>query len=404
MFGFHSRKSPAPVERHRLVGVDLSATRVRAVAVGNGQIRPLLLDDPNEDLPLVVTLDRRTPDLGHAGLAICRKTPHSVCGNFLSLLGTPNEWRGEWHSFTPESALTLCLEKARRPITAETDAVGVVLPVYLSVQQVRTVLERTVAARLPVRGSAASPLAVVAHRAASIGVGPRGLDSTVLVIDVDDHALTATLLAIGTQEVRLLSTSSTPKASLRLWKDRLIDGLSDRCVRLCRRDPRDSADAEQDLFLQLDDALERAKAGLTNTLTIRAAHWYQDLTIGSGDLEAICAPVNRVAIEGLKQFLLSAALTAPPRAVWLSRTAGRLPGLAAKIYKHSPEQTQVSVLPANAGAEAAAALLPRWLQGNLPRTHLDAVIPHARPLATGPAIPTASIGTSRRPALPTKMD
>ena len=139
---------------------------------------------------------------------------------------------------------------------------------------------------------------------------------------------------------------------------------------------------------------------------MRAAHWYQDLTWRPDDLEAVCTPVNQVAIEGLKQFLFSAGLACPPRAVWLSHTAGRLPGLAAKIYKHSPEQTRVSLLPANAAAEAAAALVPRWLTGHLPRTHLDAVIPHARLMPAGDDAPTASIknGSGARPALPSGSD
>lgn len=403
MFGLgSSRKSSPSTERYRLVGLDLNASRGRAVAVGKGHFRSLLLDDPNEELPLFVTLDRRTADLGHAGLAVCRKSPHSVCSNFLPLLGTPHEWRGDRLSQTPESALTACLDRLRRPVTAETDAAGLVLPSYLTIQQVRSVLELSATAKLPFRGSAIAPLAIAAHRAASVGVGSRGVDSAVLVIDADEFALTGSLFSIDTHEVRLLSSMSCPKASLKLWKDRLVDGLSDRCVRICRRDPRDSADAEQDLFLQLDDVLERGRIGQPHTITIRSQRWYQDLSVGPDDLEAICAPVNRVAIDALKQFLMSAALNVPPRAVWLSHTAGRLPGLAAKIYKHSPEQTQVSLLPVNAGAEAAAALVPRWLTGTLPRTHLDTVIQHPTPLASTDDAPAASIGMKIRPALPRK--
>ena len=57
MFGFGLKKAtPATAERSRLVGVDLSATRVRAVAAGIGSVRPLHLDDPHEDLPLFVAL------------------------------------------------------------------------------------------------------------------------------------------------------------------------------------------------------------------------------------------------------------------------------------------------------------------------------------------------------------
>jgi hypothetical protein len=383
MFGFGLKKTPAAPERHRLVGVDLSATRVRAVAAGVGSVRPLHLDDPNEDLPLFVSLDRRPAQLGHASLARLRLLPHAICSNFLPLVGTPNEWRGERLTLTPDAALEECLKAVRPAIEAETDAAGLVLPGYMAMRQVRTVLELATAARWPLRGSASSPLAVASHRAGGLTAAVRGVDPTVLMIDADEHVVSATLVAIGTDEVKQLAATSVPKTGLKAWKDRLVDGLSDRCVRVCRRDPRDSAAAEQDLFMQLDDALDTARVGRRVTLGVRAEKWYQDLTVSPDEFETICEPVNRVAIDGLKQFMFGAPVTVPPRAVWLSHAAGRLPGLAAKIHKHSPEQTQVSLLPANAAAEAAAALVPRWLTGHLPRTHLDASIPHARRLDVG---------------------
>ena len=391
MFRRTPRKpADAPADRFRLVGVDLTATRLRAVSVGTGHLRPLVLDEPNEELPLFVTLDRREADLGHAGLAVCRLTPHAVCSNFLPLLRTPHEWRGDRRSHTPESALAECLGRLQAPIAAETDAAGLTVPAYLSLQQVRTVLEKAAAARLPLRGSAVAPLAVVAHRVGSVGAGPKGAEPAVLVIDADEFALTAALVAVGTEDTRVIDKTAVPKASLRAWKDRLIDGLSDKCVRACRRDPRDSAVAEQDLYLQLGSLLETAKSGHSFTVSVRSDRWYQDLTVHPDDLEMMCAGVNRLAIDGLKEFLGNAPLDGPPRAVWLTATAGRLPGLAAKIVKHSPAETKVSLLPANAAAEAAAALVPRWLTGKLPRTHLDVVLPHAAPMAAGG--PAASIG------------
>lgn len=384
MFGLGQKKAtPATAERSRLVGVDLSATRIRAVAAGVGSVRPLHLDEPNEDLPLCVALDRRPLQLGHAALARIRILPHAVCANFLSLVGTPNEWRGERLTLSADNALEECLKAVRPAVEAETDAAGLVLPSYLNIRQVRTALELAASARWPLRGSAMTPLAIASHRAAGLSAAVRGVDPTVLVIDADEHAVSAALIAIGTDEVKLLASTAVPKTGVKLWKDRLIDGLSDRCVRVCRRDPRDSAAAEQDLYMHLDDALDSARVGRRVTLGVRSEKWYQDLTLAPDEFEGICEPVNRVAIDGLKQFLFTAPVTVPPRAVWLTFPAGRLPGLAAKIYKHSPEQTQVSLLPANAAAEAAAALVPRWLTGHLPRTHLDASIPHARRMDVG---------------------
>ena len=52
-------KKPKPVyEKARAVGLDITATRARGVAVASGIWRPLVLDDPAEDLLLFLALDR----------------------------------------------------------------------------------------------------------------------------------------------------------------------------------------------------------------------------------------------------------------------------------------------------------------------------------------------------------
>src|SRR5207302_1345545 len=77
-----SRKPPPSVhDRSRVVGIDLTASRLRAVSAGGGHARPLLLEDPAEALLLHVAADRRTPEVGRAGYALCRKLPHAVCSN-----------------------------------------------------------------------------------------------------------------------------------------------------------------------------------------------------------------------------------------------------------------------------------------------------------------------------------
>ena len=64
----------------------------------------------------------------------------------------------------------------------------------------------------------------------------------------------------------------------------------------------------------------------------------------------------------------------PPRAAWLTHEAGLLPGLARALHQNTHEGTAVEVLPPDAVAEAAAALVPRWLSAELPRSHLDATL------------------------------
>jgi hypothetical protein len=150
--------------------------------------------------------------------------------------------------------------------------------------------------------------------------------------------------------------------------------VSDRCVRLCRRDPRDSAEAEQALFEQLDDALDRTRAGQRISLCVRTAHWFQDVIQQPEEFEAHCAALARLAGDSVRDFTNGIGLAEPPRAVWLTDAAGRLPGLVRAVHANTPEGAAVEVLPPNAVAVAAGALVPRWLSSDLPRAHLDSVI------------------------------
>jgi len=397
------KSSPdAPADRNKLLGLDLTASRARAVAVTGGHSRALEWEPGRHDLMMFLGLERRTPELGRSGYAICRKHPHLVCTNFLPCLGMAREWRGSRLTLSPETALTATFEAMRAPIVAEADGFAMVLPSYLTASQVKTVNELATKAKLPLRGTAIMPLAIAAHRAASV-LSPKAesKDSAshrpdwvvpirtaeagpgaVVMIDVDEYALSATTVYVDRGEVRILSAGAWPRVSLKVWKDRLIDSLSDRCVRLCRRDPRDSADAEQSMYEQLDAALDAMRAAQPATLTVRAEKWYQDIVQQPAEFDGYCTPLVNLAWDNIREVIGKANLPLPPRAVWLTDSAAKLPGLAAMLYQNSAEQTEVAMLPIDAATEAAAALHARWLAATLPRTHLDRAIPIDLPIET----------------------
>jgi hypothetical protein len=166
-----NRKPPPVHEKSRAVGVDLTSTRARAVGVAAGKQRALLLEDPHEELPLFVSLERRTPDVGRVGYALCRRMPHAVCSNFLPTLTQPRDWRCGRHVMTPESALDLMLNKLRTPIAAETDTAVLALPAYLGPAQVTKLVAAATRLKFPLKGTAVAALALVADRAASLLAG-----------------------------------------------------------------------------------------------------------------------------------------------------------------------------------------------------------------------------------------
>lgn len=398
---FWSKKPPSVHDRTRAVGIDLTASRVRAEGVG-GKSRPLMLADPEAELQLLISGENRYAEIGRAGFALYRKMPHFVCSNFLPALGQAREWRVGRHTFVAENALGLVFDKIRGPITAETDAVAMALPVYLGPAQVTRLGTAASRAKLPLKGTAVGALALVADRANEILGGkstkpdlhaddesdldPLDADwvvpmrpaasgpCTVVVIDADEFATFAALVSVTSDAVKMTGSAVWTRLAIKAWKDRLLDGVSDRCVRLCRRDPRDSAEAEQLLFEQLDDALDRARAGQRISLCVRTAHWFQDVIQQPEEFEAHCNALIRLAADSVRDFT-NAGLAEPPRAVWLTDAAARLPGFVRAVHANTPEGTAVEVLPPNAIACATAALVPRWLAGNLPRAHLDSLIP-----------------------------
>ena len=115
-----------------------------------------------------------------------------------------------------------------------------------------------------------------------------GGPSWVVVVDADEYALSAAAVAVEPGGVAVAGGGFWPRLSLKGWADRLLDALSDRCVRQCRRDPRDSADAEQAVFEQLPAVLDQWHAGRPAAVAVRADRWYQDLHPTPDDAAGWC--------------------------------------------------------------------------------------------------------------------
>ncbi len=383
-WGSWSRKSQDPVAAREPLGVDLNASRARAAHGRAGRNKIFVLDEPLADLTLAVSLEKKDAEVGLSALALCRRMPHVVCSGYLPVLGKPQEWKSGRHSLTSESALGLAFDRLRTACQGH-DGFGLALPTYLTVHQVGLLQSVAERAKLNIRGTITTPLALAAERATHLLHGQTGEAETkpsrsssptsVLIVECDDHGLTATVVRLSEDEVRTLASVAFPRLGTKFWRERLLDAISDRCVRLCRRDPRDSADAEQLLFAQLEEGMDRAKLGQKVSMSIRSTHWYQDLLLAPSDLDAFCAPLCRQAAEEIRNLLSHVNEPEPPLAVWLTHDAGRLPGLAAALHHNMTEQTNVRVLHPEAAAAATANLVERWTSGELPRTHSDLVIP-----------------------------
>jgi hypothetical protein len=216
-----------------------------------------------------------------------------------------------------------------------------------------------------------------------------------LVADVDEHALTWTIVAIEGNQGRLLASESWPLLGLRFWRERLLDILSDRCVRQSRRDPRDCADAEQSLYDQIDPILDVCSRGQMAEAAVQTSQWFQNLIVQPDELAAGCTDLTRQSIDAMAAMQQAALRQGGPGAVLLSAAVARLPGFGAAVEAvHAPtapaepfvsddfaegllEETSTQhaslyLLAHDAAARAAHALAARALRGETPRGRLDA--------------------------------
>ncbi len=359
-----------------LFGLDMNSSRARAVCGLAGSPRPVLLDGKERDLPLCVSLEKRRPQVGRPGVELCRRLPHLVCRDFLAYLGESRQWKAGRHRLDAARAVGLVLDRLRSPCSG-IGGLGLALPAYISHDQATAFSALLAKARLPLAVSVSTPLA--AAQAAYVHQPWCGLG---LLLDADEHALTWSALACdepaSAPQVRVLGTQTFPKLSVRVWKERLLDGIADRCIRQSRRDPRENAEAEQSLFDQLDDALETCGNGQTSKLTVRVAHWVQNLDMPADDLVAFCLPLLRRSMDGLHALLETVQADGPPAVVLVAPEAARLPGLVAALEQQTGEPTAVTLLAADSVARAAHDLGARWQQGALPVEHRDVVLPLQR--------------------------
>jgi hypothetical protein len=391
-----------------VVGLDLNATRARAVyGMGQGAPVGLNLEDDRRELPLAISLTERSPVVGTAGAALRRKAPHLACLDFLPILGQKREWTAGRHRLDAAGAMSLVFERLYQTF-GRAEGVILTLPTYLTDAQEVQALQLAGKARWPLLGATPTPTA--AALAAYERLPWSGL---ALVVDVDGHALTWSAVSVETDHVQLIRSHVCPHLGLGAWLNRLLNGAAGRCVRMSRRDPRGSADAEQSLYDQLARLLvSGGPTGGMVELSVQTPQWYQNLMLPPDELANFCAPLVRQSLVEMQSFASElAAQGTAAAALVATAAAGALPGLTAALEDHLQRPdivraplandgdfganlpldedmtaTRVHVLDADAVARAAHDLAGRVLRGELARGHIDAApLPSAAADEGGPA-------------------
>lgn len=394
------------------LGVDLNATRARAVSGSPGEFaQPLPLDPPALELPMIFSLTGSTPELGTGALRHVRQMPHLICHGFLPFLGeAPRQWITPNHRLDAKRAVELVLQRLRMVCNGVRGMV-IALPAYYGAAQAELLLTLAKNAHLPLLGSMPMPLA-----AAMAAYAEQAWFGTAVVVDVDDHALSVSVIRATKGQAHLLQTRADAHLGMRVWKDRVLNAISECCILQTRRDPRDSSETEQSLYEQIDSVLDAARQKRMIQIAVQGPRWYQNMILQPDQAVAFCGRLTHQALFEIEEVLNARWPDGSPSLVILTAAAGRLPGLVDNLRNileewrpphtgitrlvdgedfgdnlimgaNATNTAQVLVLGADGPARAAHGIVPHFQRGELYPGHLELVapLPLPQPVDAGPA-------------------
>ncbi len=398
-----------------MLALDWNATRARGVLGSAGDYPlPVPLAPPALDLPMLISLERNTPDLGPAAMKICRQAPHLVCQRFLPYVGHEHgpRWQGKRQPFDANQAAQLVWQRLQ-PLGKSSKGLLLALPGYLSRVQADHLRGMGEKLKLPVLGSVPTPLV-----AALAAFHEHFWSRSVLVVDLDEHALTIALVKAVDDQAHVIETRSFPALGMHVWKDRLLNAVADLCVWQTRRDPRDAPAAEQSLYEQLDTLFDAATQQQAMQVGIQGQSWLHHVLIAPEQTLGVCHPLSQSAMFEAHQLVTATMLDDAPGGIVLTHAASRLPGLLDALrslasswpkpgethvdgkrhtaiedfgedlfFDVASEAAGVMTLAPDAPARALHALASHFLRGELARGHHGYVapLPLPQPVESGPA-------------------
>lgn len=350
--------------------LDLNADRVWALSGSGGQGPHVeRIEGEHSELPLVLSLEGRSVEVGQAGARLVRKSPHLVCAGFLPRLGQNCEWQHGRHRLGPNGALKHVFARLAAALPNR-KAMAMALPAYLANPQVNLLVQTAREAGLPIVGALPRNLA-----AGLASYGDHPWHDLGIVVDVDDHALTLGIFRPNDADLCALGQKALPLLGLRAWRERLMAAIADRCIRWSRRDPRECPEADQMIYEQLDRIFEACSQNRPAKLEVQGREWFQTLVLTPAEAAAATSALARQAAEEIHAALAWAEQQLTSASIYFTAGVGRLPGLAAAVYHRCENKAAVAVLPGSAAALAALELARRIDKGELAAGYFGSAAP-----------------------------
>jgi molecular chaperone DnaK (HSP70) len=350
--------------------LDLNADRIWALSGSGGQgPRVDRIEGEHSELPLVLSLEGRNVEVGHAGTRLVRKSPHQVCAGFLPRLGQNCEWHHGRHRLGPNGALKHVFARLAEALPNRL-AMAIALPAYLANAQVNLLVQTAREAGLPILGALPRNLA-----AGLASYADHPWHDLGIVVDVDDHALTLGIFRPNDADLCTMGQKALPQLGLKAWRERLMAAIADRCIRTSRRDPRECPDADQMVYEQLDRVFEACSQNRPASLEVQGSQWFQTVVLTPAEAAAATMALARHTAEEIHAALAWAEQQLTSASIYFTAGVGRLPGLAAAVYQRCENKAAVAVLPASAAALAAYELCRRIHKGDLAAGYFGSAAP-----------------------------
>lgn len=336
--------------------LDWQADKLRAWMLSPGASpRPVILDENETVLPLVISMAERRLQLGKSGYKLIRLQPQQVMECFVPHLGMDRTWQYRRHTLESRDGFSLVLQKIKDRLPGK--SVLHIVPSYWNREQAALLEDQTRQAGLRSLGSIKRGLVLS-------GLSPG------LVIDVDAFAVTITQNRLQSRSggLQYEHTQTLTDLAIPIWSERIAGLVASRCLQDYRRDPRANAETDQQLYEQIQRKLPDWASQHDARIHLKQQDWQDDLPMNASDVQAVCSPLaNRLA-----QYIVAKKES---ESWFLSPEAGSLPGLPQALYQASMNQRSISVLP----LELMPIALTNWAchieQGLLQPPHLAETMP-----------------------------
>lgn len=325
--------------------LDLNADRARCwLRTADAPSKALPLEPHQEELRLALRAEGRRLVLGQASWEQHRLAPHLTEVAFLPRLGEDAPLHLGRQRVAIADAVKLLFQQVKERLGSHRRLL-LTLPSWFTTEQARRVQKITQDLGLESLGT--MPRELLFGLESSTGESAWKAEG--LLLDVDEHALVATVLRPTPTDLRQVKLASRPSLGRKVWRERLLAVVAARCVATERRDPLALPEAEQALCNQSDEWFKLLGEGRDATADCFLSHRALPAKVALPAAVAARACDDLLTQTADLATALHQGMLRPEGGggLFFTPAAAELPGLVARLYSVTAHRLPITVLGQN---------------------------------------------------------